>query len=98
MIKPLPLSSFAIETLLPGEDSWSSTSGIASPAFTNAGTEAWKEARCEALRRAGRAEKVRRVANMFKSRFAFFAVLTYNVVQQRGLARSVEARGFLFRF
>lgn len=64
MIKALPLSSLAIETLLPGEFSMSSTSGMASPTLTKARAEPWNERRGDA-RRAGRAEvKVRRAVNM----------------------------------
>ena len=39
MIKPLPLSSFAMDTLLPGEFSINSTSGMASPTLTKAEVE-----------------------------------------------------------
>lgn len=63
MIRPLPLSSLAIETLFPGEFSMSSTSGMASPTLTQTRDEAWNERETEATPR--RAEgKDFRAANM----------------------------------
>jgi len=55
MISPLPFSSLAIDTLLPGELSTSSTSGMASPTFTDATGEARKVRAGAAANRAVRA-------------------------------------------
>lgn len=61
MMRPLPFNSLAMDTLLPGEFSTSSTSGIASPTLTKAREDAWKGRRATALEPA---KSVRRAANM----------------------------------
>ena len=62
-MRPLPLfNSSAMLTLLPGEDSMSSTLGILAPTLTKAGAEAWKQRREEMPR--GGARGRRRRANI----------------------------------
>jgi hypothetical protein len=62
MIKPLPVSSLARLTLLPGEPSTRSRLGSLSPTLTKTGAEAWKERRPAAQRVTG--NSVRAAANM----------------------------------
>lgn len=58
MIRPLPASSCARLTLLPGEPSTRSTSGSLSPTLTSAGAEAWNRRRLARQRVTGRRRAV----------------------------------------
>jgi hypothetical protein len=70
MMRPLPLRTLLMETLLPGESSINSMSGIESPTLTMMGDDAWNERLMRGVRAERRVEEravLVRAVNMMAS-------------------------------
>jgi hypothetical protein len=70
MMRPLPLRTLGMETLLPGESSINSMSGIESPTLTMMGDDAWNERLTRGVRAVRRVEEravLARAVNMIAS-------------------------------